>query len=132
MLVCRVLTEHGCRIARRTFCAWLARSPSARALWDTVITAALAGYHESDEHRCRKPESLYGAAKMWALACGAFGCAAFGVDAYAGRIMGWACAAGTEYRFGCQGQANRAPRDSPALPANTRATVTVVGHGGCP
>lgn len=64
--ICRVLTEHGCVIAPRTFYAWLARPPSARALWDTVITEVLAGYYEPDEHGRRKPESLYGATKMWA------------------------------------------------------------------
>lgn len=64
--ICRVLTEHGCKIAPRTFYAWLARPPSARALWDTVITEVLAGYYEPDEHGHRKPESLYGATKMWA------------------------------------------------------------------
>jgi len=61
-----VLTEHGCQIAPRTFYAWLTRPPSARALWDTVITEVLAGYYEPDEHGRRKPESLYGAIKMWA------------------------------------------------------------------
>ena len=61
-----MLTEHGCAIAPRTFYAWLSRPPSARALWDTVITEVLAGYYEPDEHGRRKPESLYGATKMWA------------------------------------------------------------------
>ncbi|MBU8833310.1 IS3 family transposase [Mycolicibacterium goodii] len=64
--ICRALTEHGCKIAPRTFYAWLARPPSARALWDTVITEVLAGYYEPDEAGRRKPESLYGAVKMWA------------------------------------------------------------------
>ena len=64
--ICRVLTEHGCQIAPRTFYAWLSRPPSARALWDTVLTEVLAGYYEPDEHDRRKPESLYGAVKMWA------------------------------------------------------------------
>ncbi|MGV0715795.1 hypothetical protein ABQE93_10340 [Mycolicibacterium sp. XJ662] len=46
----------------RTFYAWLlSRPPSARALWDTVLTKVLAGYYEPDEHGQRKPESLYGA-----------------------------------------------------------------------
>lgn len=35
-------------------------------LWDTVITEVLAGFYEPDEHGRRKPESLYGATKMWA------------------------------------------------------------------
>ena len=61
-----MLTEHGCQIAPRTFYAWLTRPPSARALWDTVITEVLAGFYEPDEHGRRKPESLYGATKMWA------------------------------------------------------------------
>lgn len=61
-----MLSEHGCQIAPRTFYAWLARPPSARELWDTVITEVLAGYYEPNEHGRRKPESLYGATKMWA------------------------------------------------------------------
>lgn len=61
-----MLTEHGCAIAPRTFYAWLSRPPSARTLWDTVITEVLAGYYEPDEHGRRPPESLYGATKMWA------------------------------------------------------------------
>ncbi|WP_109560572.1 IS3 family transposase [Mycolicibacter senuensis] len=158
--ICRVLTEHGCAIAPRTFYAWLARPPSARALWDMTITAVLAGYYEPDPTGRRAPESLYGAAKMWAhlqrqgievarctverlmrangwrgvtrrkkvrttiadpaagrapdlvdrkfrvdapnvllvadftyvrLASGVFVYAAFAIDAYAGRIVGWTC-----------------------------------------
>ena len=64
--ICRVLTEHGCAIAPRTFYAWLKREPSKRALWDMTITEVLAGYYEPDEHGRRKPESLYGATKRWA------------------------------------------------------------------
>ena len=64
--ICRVLSEHGCQIAPRTFYAWLTRPPSARALWDTVITEVLAGFYEPDENGRRKPEALYGATKMWA------------------------------------------------------------------
>jgi putative transposase len=64
--ICRVLSEHGCRIAPRTFYAWLKRQPSKRALWDMTVTEVLAGYYEPDEHGRRKPESLYGATKMWA------------------------------------------------------------------
>ena len=65
-LICRTLTEHGCAIASRTYYAWRGRAPSKRALWDTAITEILAGYYEPDEHGRRKPESLYGATKMWA------------------------------------------------------------------
>ena len=64
--ICRVLSEHGCRIAPRTFYAWLKRPPSARALWDIVITEILAGYYEPDQQGRKKPESLYGSVKMWA------------------------------------------------------------------
>jgi putative transposase len=35
-------------------------------LWETTLTEILAGYYEPDEHGGRRPESLYGAAKMWA------------------------------------------------------------------
>ncbi len=61
-----MLTEHGCKIAPRTFYAWVSRAPSKRSLWDAAITEVLAGYYEPDEHGCRKPESLYGSVKMWA------------------------------------------------------------------
>ncbi|OBI90585.1 transposase [Mycobacterium asiaticum] len=61
-----MLTEHGCAIAPRTFYAWLSRPMCARTLWDLAITEVLAGYYEPDEHGRRKPESLYGATKMWA------------------------------------------------------------------
>ena len=65
--ICRVLTEHGCTIAPRTFYAWLSRPLSKRALWDATITAVLASYYvERDEHGRRRPESLYGSLKMWA------------------------------------------------------------------
>lgn len=62
--ICRVLTEHGCQIAPRTFYAWRSRQPCKRALWDMAITEILAGYYEPDEKGRRKPESLYGARKM--------------------------------------------------------------------
>jgi putative transposase len=61
-----VFTEHGCQIAPRTFYAWLHREPSKRALWDMALTEVLAGFYEPDEQSRRKPESLYGATKMWA------------------------------------------------------------------
>ena len=37
--ICRVLSEHGWKIAPRTFYAWQKRPPSKRALWDKVIYA---------------------------------------------------------------------------------------------
>lgn len=61
-----MLTEHGVKIAPRTFYAWAVRPPSKRSLWDATITAVLAGYYEPDGHGRRKPESLYGSLKMWA------------------------------------------------------------------
>jgi putative transposase len=64
--ICRVLTEHGCPIAPRTFYAWASRAPSQRSLWDIVIAEILAGYYEPDKHGHKAPESLYGSVKMWA------------------------------------------------------------------
>ena len=64
--ICTTLSNHGWRIASRTFYAWVLRGPSKRALWDTVITEILAGYYEPDENGRRRPESLYGSLKMWA------------------------------------------------------------------
>ena len=53
------------QIAPRTFYAWLTRGPSRRALWDTTVTELLAGFYVP-QHGRRRPESLYGAVKMWA------------------------------------------------------------------
>jgi putative transposase len=45
---------------------------SRRALWDTTITEVLAGYYDPaapgalDQRGRRRPESMYGAVKMWA------------------------------------------------------------------
>lgn len=64
--ICRVLTEHGCQIAPRTFYAWASRAPSKRVLSDLALTGVLAGYYESDERGKRRPECLYGSLKMWA------------------------------------------------------------------
>lgn len=64
--ICRVLSEHGCQIAPRTYYAWRSRPPSQRALSDMVLVEILAGYYEPDEKGKRKPECLYGATKMWA------------------------------------------------------------------
>lgn len=64
--ICRVLSEHGWKIAPRTFYAWQSRPPSKRALWDMVITEILAGYYQPDGNGRRPPESLYGSLKMWA------------------------------------------------------------------
>ena len=64
--ICRALSAHGVPIAPRTYYARLCRPPSARALWDTVISEILAGSYEPDEHGRRPPECLYGSLKMWA------------------------------------------------------------------
>ncbi len=64
--ICRALTAHGCKIAPRTFYAWLSRPPSKRTLWDTAVTEILAGIYEPDNTGRRAPESLYGAEKTWA------------------------------------------------------------------
>jgi len=52
-----VLTEHGAKIARRTFHAWAVRAPSKRSLWDATITEILTGYYEADEHGRKKRPS---------------------------------------------------------------------------
>lgn len=61
-----MLSQHDCPIAPRTYYAWRARPPSKRALSDLVLVEVLAGCYEPDENGRRKPESLYGATKMWA------------------------------------------------------------------
>jgi putative transposase len=60
------LKLHNVQIAPRTFYAWCSRGPSRRALWDATITELLASHYEPDEQGRRRPESLYGAVKMWA------------------------------------------------------------------
>lgn len=64
--ICRVLTEHGVKIAPRTFHAWATQPPSKRSLWDAAITEILAGIYLPGAEGRRSPESLYGATKMWA------------------------------------------------------------------
>jgi putative transposase len=57
---------HGVQIAPRTYYAWRGRGPSRRALWEITVTELLAGFYEPDGRGRRRPESLYGAVKMWA------------------------------------------------------------------
>lgn len=64
--ICRALSAHGAQIAPRTYFAQVARPPSKRALWDTVITEVLAGIYQPDERGRRPPECLHGSLKMWA------------------------------------------------------------------
>jgi hypothetical protein len=56
---CRVLTEHGCRVAARTYRAWRQtnRPVSARTHSDAVLSDALIGLQGT-------PEGLYGRRKM--------------------------------------------------------------------
>lgn len=61
-----MLSEHGAKIAPRTFWAWAKRAPSKRSLWDATITQILAGAYEPGQDQRRPPEALYGARKMWA------------------------------------------------------------------
>jgi putative transposase len=64
--ICRALSAHGVPIAPRTYYAHMSRPPSARALWDTVISEVLAGIYQPDGRGRRPPECLYGSLKMWA------------------------------------------------------------------
>jgi transposase InsO family protein len=61
-----VLSTYGLQIAPRTYYAWLSRGPSRRALWELALTEILTGYYEPGQPGRRRPESLYGAEKMWA------------------------------------------------------------------
>jgi putative transposase len=64
--ICRALSAHGCKIASRTYYAWVSRPPSKRALSGVALTGILAGFYMPDEHGRRALESLYGSLKMWA------------------------------------------------------------------
>jgi putative transposase len=64
--ICRALRHYDIQIAPRTYYAWLGRGPSRRQLWEETVTELLAGCYEPDENGRKKPESLYGAVKMWA------------------------------------------------------------------
>ena len=56
--ICRVLTEHGMRIAPSTYYAAKTRQPSARARRDEVLSALIARVH-ADNY------GVYGAVKVW-------------------------------------------------------------------
>ncbi|MHB1166762.1 MAG: IS3 family transposase [Candidatus Nanopelagicales bacterium] len=64
--ICRVLSEHGCTIAPRTYYAHLRRPPSRRALADAVVAARIAKARTPDGKGRTAPESLYGAVKTQA------------------------------------------------------------------
>jgi putative transposase len=57
--ICRVLTEHGCKVAARTYRAWRQanRPVAARIVSDAVLTDALLATRDA-------PEGLYGRRKM--------------------------------------------------------------------
>jgi putative transposase len=63
--ICRALSQHGLKIAPRTYWARRSRPPSRRSVRDQALTEILAGIYEPDERGRRKPESLYGSLKMW-------------------------------------------------------------------
>jgi putative transposase len=60
------LKIHNLQIAPETYYAWCRRGPSRRALWEMTVTEILAGIYEPGPDGRRRPESLYGATKMWA------------------------------------------------------------------
>ncbi len=65
MPICRVLSQHGVKIAPRTCWARKSRPPSRRDVADAVLTEVPAGIYEPDERGRRRPESLYGSLKTW-------------------------------------------------------------------
>lgn len=58
---CRVLSEHGCKIAPSTYYAAKSRPPSARAVRDEVVLAHIVRVHESPKIGRR----LYGSRKVY-------------------------------------------------------------------
>jgi len=58
---CRVLTEHGCKIAPSTYYAARARAASARSISDGALLVEIKRVH-SDPNIGR---GLYGVAKVW-------------------------------------------------------------------
>jgi putative transposase len=57
--ICRVLTEHGCKIAPNTYWVAKKRPPSPRAIRDGELLAEIVRVHESNMF-------VYGADKVWA------------------------------------------------------------------
>jgi putative transposase len=56
--ICRVLSEHGCPIAPSTYYGAARRPPSARAVRDEQLKAAIARIHQANY-------GVYGARKVW-------------------------------------------------------------------
>ena len=61
--ICRVLTEHGCKIAPSTFYAALCRAPSRRALSDAALWERI----EAIQADRSKGRGVAGYRKMWHL-----------------------------------------------------------------
>ena len=59
--ICRVLTEHGCKIAPSTYYAHRSRPPSPRSLRDADLLVEI----ERVYHDRRLGRGLYGAEKVW-------------------------------------------------------------------
>nr|WP_245862834.1 IS3 family transposase [Georgenia soli] len=62
--ICRVLTEHGCKIAPSTYYAYRSRRPAARTVSDATVLHELRRLR-LDAHGRPTPESLYGYRKTW-------------------------------------------------------------------
>jgi putative transposase len=56
--ICRVLSEHGCPIAPSTYYDTASRPPSARAVRDEQLKAAITAVHQDNF-------GVYGARKVW-------------------------------------------------------------------
>ena len=56
--ICRVLTQHGCRIAPAAYCDAARRAPSARAVRDERLKAMISRVHQDNY-------GVYGARKVW-------------------------------------------------------------------
>jgi putative transposase len=59
--ICRVLTEHGCKIAPSTYYAFKTRPPSARAVRDAQLLPHIRRVHADP----KLGRGLYGARKVW-------------------------------------------------------------------
>jgi putative transposase len=59
--ICRVLSEHGCKISPSTYYAHRSRPPSARAVRDIAVLAEITRVHSSRTIG----RGLYGARKVW-------------------------------------------------------------------
>jgi putative transposase len=59
--ICRVLSQHGCKIAPSTYYAHRSRLPSARAVRDVAVLAEVTRVHSARD----VGRGLYGARKVW-------------------------------------------------------------------